>query len=458
MKHLFARKAFALLALLQFVAHADEELTVYDVIVVGAGMAGVSAARRLSDLGVANVLVLEARDRVGGRTYSVNTTTAGSIDLGAMWIHEADDGNPLYDMTAEDGPYRRSRLQNYNSGAVYQGDGARLPPVDWIRSYAVMGSFRRGITEYQEAHAEDPAAFPDLSIYDMYDFTTAELLETARPTANLQLHASYQVLLNGNVTDLSVLRYGDAKTLPAEDVFLYNGFDSLVEMQTPGLDIRLNSPVVEIDYSNPETVLVRALGTEYRARYVLSTETLGCLKAKGINYVPPLPQEKQEAIDRMGFGVFDKSILVYDEAHWDEEDFIMQTMKTLGGLWKVYLNYDAVMDKPALVALNVADTARELEGQTDEQVLGDLLAALRVIYPTLPDPVQFIQTRWYEDPFSRGAYSYYAVDNEKDITKVIGESVGRLYFAGEAASGKPGTVLGAYLSGIDRAEEIAGLL
>lgn len=50
------------------------------------------------------------------------------------------------------------------------------------------------------------------------------------------------------------------------------------------------------------------------------------------------------------------------------------------------------------------------------------------------------------------------MDNEKDITKVIGESVGRLYFAGEAASGKPGTVLGAYLSGIDRAEEIAGLL
>ena len=431
--------------------------TLYDVIVVGAGMAGVTAARRLRDLGVTNVLVLEARDRVGGRTYSVNTTTAGSIDLGAMWIHGADDGNPLYDLTAEDGPYRRSRLLNYISGAVYEGDGARLPTRDWIRTYAAMGTFRRGINEYQEAHAEDPADFPDLSIYDMYDFTMADLPETERPTANLQLHANYQVLLNGNVTDLSVLRYGDAKTLPAQDVFLYNGFDSLVGLQTPGLDIRLNSPVVEIDYSNPETVLVKSMGTEYRARYVVTTETLGCLKAKGINYVPPLPQEKQDAIDRMGFGVFDKSILVYDEAHWDAEDFIMETMPALSGRWKVYLNYDAVMDKPALVALNVADTARELEGQTDAQLMAELLAALRVIYPTLPDPVEFIQTRWYEDPFSRGAYSYYAVGNEKEITEVIGESVGRLYFAGEAASDKPGTVLGAYLSGLDRAEKIAGL-
>lgn len=431
---------------------------IYDVVVVGAGMAGVTAARRLRDLGVTNVVVLEARDRTGGRTYSVNTTTAGSIDLGAMWIHEAEGGNPLYDLTAEDGPYRRSRLQNYNSGAVYEDDGARLPIRDWIRTYAAMGAFRRGINEYQDAHAEDPADFPDLSIYDMYDFTMADLPATAVPTANLQLHASYQVLLNGNVTDLSVLRYGDAKTLPALDVFLYNGFDSLVELQTPGLDIRLNSPVVEINYSNPETVVVKSMGTEYRARYVVSTETLGCLKANGINYVPPLPQEKQDAIERMGFGVFDKSILVYDEVHWDTEDFIMQTMPTLGGRWKVYLNYDAVMNKPALVALNVADTAKEVEGQTDAQILAELLAALRTIYPALPDPVEFIQTRWYEDPFSRGAYSYYAVGNEKEITGVIGDSVGRLYFAGEAASDKPGTVLGAYLSGLDRAEEIAGLL
>ena len=116
------------------------------------------------------------------------------------------------------------------------------------------------------------------------------------------------------------------------------------------------------------------------------------------------------------------------------------------------------MNKPALVALNVADTAKEVEGQTDAQILAELLAALRTIYPALPDPVEFIQTRWYEDPFSRGAYSYYAVGNEKEITGVIGDSVGRLYFAGEAASDKPGTVLGAYLSGLDRAEEIAGLL
>jgi monoamine oxidase len=182
------------------------------------------------------------------------------------------------------------------------------------------------------------------------------------------------------------------------------------------------------------------------------------LKAGNIKYIPPLPASKQAAINDMGMGVFDKAILVYNESHWGEEDFIMQTMETMSGLWKVYLNYDAVMEKPVLVALNVAETAQGVEKQTDEEVLSELMASLRVLYPAIPDPIEFYQTRWYEDPWSRGAYSFYAVGNEKNITKEIGETVGRVYFAGEAASDKPGTVLGAYLSGLDKAALIAGKL
>lgn len=454
---------------------ATNNNTSYDVIVVGAGMAGVTAARQLKELGVDKVLVLEARDRVGGRTYSVNTTQAGSIDLGAMWIHEARSGNPLFDMTGEVGGSSgepRSRLQNYNSGAIYTDDGSRLSMRDWIRVYAASGAFRRGITEYQRAHAEDPESHPDVSIYDMYESTMGDLPENELPTANLQLHANYQVLLNGNVTDLSVLRYGDAKTLPALDVFLYNGFDSLVKLQTPGLDIRLNTVVMEIDQrcddgtdegANGDAVRVRVGGegntsTVYTAKYVLVTEPLGCLKAGNIDYKPELPVEKQAAIAEMGFGVFDKTVLVYEKAHWDDEDFIMQTMETLSGKWKVYLNYDAVMEKPVLVALTVADTVAAIEQQDDAELKAEVLSALRVIYPALPDPVDFYQTRWNADPYSLGAYSYYSVGNDKNITQVIGETVGRVYFAGEAASEKPGTVLGAYLSGLDRAGKIASRL
>ena len=161
----------------------------YDAIIIGAGMAGVTAARALADVGVTNVLVLEARDRVGGRTYSVNTSTAGNVDLGAMWIHEAQEGNPLYDFAEARGE-PLSRLQNYNSGEVYKQNGERLSTRDWIRTYAALGNFRRGIGEYQDLHVENPQDYPDVSIYELYRFTTEDLPEEQRAEANLQLHAN----------------------------------------------------------------------------------------------------------------------------------------------------------------------------------------------------------------------------------------------------------------------------
>ena len=95
---------------------------------------------------------------------------------------------------------------------------------------------------------------------------------------------------------------------------------------------------------------------------------------------------------------------------------------------------------------------------TNEEIEESLLEALRVFYPDLPDPEEFYATRWYEDPWSKGSYSYYAVGNERNITEYIAEPADRFLFAGEAASDKPGTVLGAYLSGKREAERISKLL
>lgn len=433
----------------------QEENNSADVIIIGAGMAGVTAARELKERGISSI-ILEARDRVGGRTYSVNTSY-GPVDTGAMWIHDSKEGNPLYDFTIDNGE-RVSRLQDYNSGSVYTADGSKLPTVEIIRAFASLGNFRREITAIQDAHKED-SSIPDVSLYDVYEnyLKTSKPEESLIPVTNLQVHANYQVLLNGNLTDLSTLRYGDAKTLPALDVFLFNGFDVLVKIQTPGLDIRLENPVKSVVQTDSSVTVTNTAGQNFTGKYVLSTETLGCLKAKSIEYNPPLPVGKQLAIGRMGMGTFDKAILVFDQPYWDDTDFILQTMSDLTGEWKVFLNYEAVLQKPVLVALNVANTARKIEKMTDEEIKSSVMDALRVIYPEIPEPDEFYATRWYEDPWSRGAYSYYAVGNKKDITEEIAKPFERVYFAGEAASTNPGTVLGAYLSGKDRAEEISKL-
>ena len=85
-------------------------------------------------------------------------------------------------------------------------------------------------------------------------------------------------------------------------------------------------------------------------------------------------------------GTFDKAILVFDQPYWDDTDFILQTMSDLAGEWKVFLNYEAVLQKPVLVALNVANTARKIEKMTDEEIKSSVMDALRVIYPEIPEP------------------------------------------------------------------------
>lgn len=408
---------------------------------------------------------LDGRNGQGSlhKTFDLNGTSAlmtccliaGQVDAGAMWIHEGTPENPLYALAEKQGE-PLSRLQNYFSGVLFSVDGERLQPADFLTARVSLSRFQTKIDQYKQAAAENPS-INDTSIYNLYEefLRESDVSPEEIPANNILAHVNYQALLNGNLTDLSTLRYGDAKTLPALDVFLYNGFDSLVKNMLPGLDVRYENPVARISQNEEGVVVTTESGDVYTGQYAISTQSLGCLKSGFVEYEPALPEAKLEAIDQMGMGVFDKAILVFDDTYWDERDFILREMNTLSGLWRVFLDYSSVLQKTALVAINVADTARELEKQSDDEIKQGLLTSLRQMYPDLPDPIEFYATRWAEDPWSLGSYSYYAVGNEKNITKTIGAPFNRVLFAGEAASDKPGTVLGAYLSGMREAERVS---
>ena len=96
-----------------------------------------------------------------------------------------------------------------------------------------------------------------------------------------------------------------------------------------------------------------------------------------------------------GFGVLDKTILVFDKLFWNSTDFISRNMVDRSGLWSVFLNYNKTLGLPVLVALNPADTARQLESMTDDEVVASLIAFLRRMYgAAIPQPRQAFVTRW----------------------------------------------------------------
>lgn len=376
-----------------------------------------------------------------------------------MWIHGGFAGNPLYDKAIQLGE-PLSQEVDYFSSSVFSTTNQPLPPGWELRTVV----WRRDIINRINDLRDNPALnspSQDVPIYKVYqDYVVNQSLTQENITsANLLVHSAFQVLLNGNITQLSALRYGDAKTLPAVDVHLKNGFDVLVNSMLPGLDIRLSSPVASVVQGSNGVSLTTADGQEYQGSYVITTQSLGTLKERGVQFTPPLPPEKLDAIAGMGFGVFDKVILVFDSAFWGPGDFVFREMNDLTGDWDVFLSYNRTLNMPVLVALNVADTARRLENATDEELLAAALGSVRAMYgAAVPQPRQYYVTRWASDPWSRGSYSYFAVGNPKNITAALAEPVGRLLFAGEATSDHPATVLGAYESGLREGERVAKLL
>jgi len=410
-----------------------------------------------------------------------------------MWIHGGVPGNPLYDL-AVDLDASLSPQQDYLSASTFTSDN--VPLTAGQNSGPILNGWITDMILRIDTMRVDLAtnvSSLDMSIYQVYQDYIAknDLTPQEQQTTNLMAHTAYQTLLNANITDLSALRYGDAKTLPAIDVLLMDGFDVLtntMKMEPTPLDIRYNTSVTAINYAaengassddgnstDASVTVMTEDGVEYTGKYVITTQSLGCLKKQEslAMFSPSLPENKLKAINDMGMGVLNKVILVFDTPFWNETDFISREMPSLGGEWSMFLNNEKTIGVPALVALHTGDTARAIEEKTDEEILSEVMAVLRGMYGSpsssnvtasssfssdIPEPSEFYVTRWASDPWSCGSYSYYAVGNEKNITAVLGEPVGRLLFAGEATSQYPATVLGAHVSGLREGERVATLL
>ena len=431
----------------------------HDVVVLGAGASGLAAARALREGGV-DVVVLEARDRVGGRVLTHHDPEVGAIELGAEFIHGRAD--------ALDEILHDAHLASVDiAGARFASRAGRLRPLDdfWER-------LDRAMKPLQNAARRD-RSFNEA----MRGARTADRALAQQYVEGF--HAADPRLVSAQALAEAGSPHGDVREQRLGRVVA--GYDRVIDWlaQPLAASMRLSAIVTRVEWSRGRVSIETRhadgrRGGTLSARAAIVTVPIGVLKAPAgepgaIAFVPEL-RDKREAIDHLASGAVVRVALRFRERFWATEAFARRektdALDTLSFLhtsdrdfpvwWTSY-----PLRTPVMVGWCGGPRAQQLaaleSGALEARAVASLARQLRMTAATLRRQLAAVVTHdWQHDPFARGAYSY-QIAGGVDAPKALARPVkGTLFFAGEAADaeGSTGTVHGAIASGRRAAREV----
>jgi monoamine oxidase len=397
-----------------------------DVIVIGAGAAGIAAARRLRAANVA-VRVIEARERVGGRAFT-HVVDGIPLDLGCGWLHSADEN----DWAALAGP------------AGFTVDKTEPP---WRRGGSNLGftagehaDFRRALERFYERMDRRDA--------DAADFAASNLLE---PGGRWNpLIDAISTWINGVETDRVSVRDWNRYRDTEVNWRIREGYGALVAAHAADLDVTFGAAVTMIDHAGSDIRVETARGV-LTARSVVVTAPTNVIAAEALRFSPALP-DKLEAAAGLPLGHDDKLFLAVEAAEdLPHEDRLFGSIDGP----RIGSYHFRPFGRPLIECYFGGALARDLEAEGDaafvafatEQLAGYFGASIRRRLSPLA------VSAWGRDPFARGAYSH-ALPGKSDLRAVLAAPVeNRLFFAGEACSTHDfSTAHGAFRTGIAAAD------
>ncbi|MDG2404715.1 MAG: FAD-dependent oxidoreductase [Paracoccaceae bacterium] len=402
-----------------------------EIIIIGAGTAGLSVAKSLRQAGV-EVLVLEANRHVGGRCVTDKTTFSKPFDLGASWLHSAPI-NPLAHLAEKAG---RPLYKTPWTGSRVHAMGRDLSPDE--------------VQDYQAYHDKMWQAVNDAGSQILDTTPEAVLLPGPwRATAN---HMIAQMLAaDADVTSAKdTYNYADAKG----DWLVEGGLGAFVASLHDDVPVCLNCPVSKIDYAGRGVRVITPQGTLTADQCVITVST-GVLASGAIEFLPALPEPKRAALELLPLGLLNKVGIEFDR-YWTKatEGQMADYQSSPNEFCSLLFGFYGSQISVGFVAGRFADA---LETQGVGAATEYCLEGLRANFGT--NTTKYIlrtdETAWRCNSYIAGSYSY-AKPHGTEARRILADPLAeRVFFAGEATMvDSYSTVHGAYLSGQRAAKQI----
>ena len=400
--------------------------TRHDVIVVGAGAAGLAAADALARAG-RSVLVLEARSRIGGRCWTRRMPGLPvPVELGAEFIHGR--AQATLELLARAG----------------------VPGVDSTRMQRFLERGRlREANAFVEAHkAVQHAALLKKRDLSFADFLAARKLSPKTRKLATMMVQGFDAADPARVSAREIVQEWGSGALGSSQMRPQGGYGPLLEFfLNSKIKIGLGRPVREIRW-RPGEVDIDGV----RARHAIVTLPLGVLQSGSVRFFPEI--EKQAALRKLASGPVIRVALRFREAFWEERcpgvAFFQSPEAPFPTFWT-----PLPMHAPLLTAWAGGPKAERLSGLPEKQLVRHALASVRSVLGRVPKVQGVLVQDWQADPYSLGAYSYVLVGGQGAREQLRRPLLKTLFFAGEATDAdEAGTVAGALRSGMRAARDV----
>lgn len=427
------------------------------IIVIGAGIAGLTAASELQKQGK-SVVVLEARDRLGGRIFSQKIGHE-VYDLGASWIHGIE-ANPIWSIVQQN--QIETMVFNYNESIYYQSNGQLFDSTEKLifeKSLDYVLHQFKEIDQPERYHHALHALETWLNGQEFLDYINNQFHLDKNAVIKLQkmLLDFFNLLAEdpcaSDLAHLSAEFWKNEGFYPGDEVVFPQGYVQVIDSLSKDITVLTDKVVECIDYSQDIIQVLTVDGENFSASQVVITVPLGVLKKHQIQFLPDLSQQKKQAIQSLGFGTFNKLFVRFNECFWKSAEYeqINNVYIHNQHRWLNFLDMSEIYHQPTLLFLFGGASATWLENVSCDVVWQELKRSLELIFDEIPQPIQLFKTEWGNDRFSEGSFSYQAVGHTSDQVEILKQPIqGKLFFAGEhLASFGAGTVHGAYESGLD---------